>query len=107
MSAVMIGWIFFRSDNIVQAGKFIAQLFNTAPSEYSIFSYMSMKVIVFLILGVLFAGVFQKIFKNIYTKVKNKPFVENADFVVQMVLLVLSIFSIVSGTYNPFIYFQF
>ena len=105
--AVMICWIFFRSDNIIQATKFIKQLFSTNTSAYSILSYTSMKTIVFFILGILFMGIFQRLLKSKYDKVKNKPLILSIDFVIQIALLTLSIFSIVSGTYNPFIYFQF
>ena len=104
---VMIAWVFFRSDNIVQAGTYIGQMFNFTSSNYSVLSYISMKVIIFFIIGVAFAGVVQKILKNPYDKVKNTAFVSAADFAMQIILLVLSVFSIVSGTYNPFIYFQF
>ena len=104
---VMIAWVFFRSDNIVQAGTYIGQMFNFTSSNYSVLSYISMKVIIFFIIGVAFAGIVQKILKKPYDKVKNTAFVSAADFAMQIILLVLSVFSIVSGTYNPFIYFQF
>lgn len=105
--AVMIGWVFFRSDNILQAKAFIIQLFSSASTEYSILSYTSMKLIIFMIFGLLFAGVVQRLLKDKYDEVKKKPLVQTVDFAFQIILLVLSVFSIVSGTYNPFIYFQF
>ena len=104
---VMIGWVFFRSENIMQAVKFITQMFSTSSSEYSIFSYISMKVIICLVMGILLMGVVQRLLKDKYEKVKNKSLVVNVDFAIQIILLILSVFSIVSGTYNPFIYFQF
>ena len=107
MLMVVIGWVFFRSENIIQAVKYITQMFSTSPSDYSVFSYISMKVIICLVMGILLMGFVQRLLKDKYEKVKNKSLVVNVDFVIQIVLLILSVFSIVSGTYNPFIYFQF
>ena len=104
---VMIAWVFFRSNNVVQAWEFVKQLFSGASDTYSILSYLTMKRIVCLVLGILLCGVIQRLFAKFYDKIKENRFVNGADFVFQMILLVSSIVSIVSGTYNPFIYFQF
>lgn len=107
MFFVMIAWVFFRSNNVVQAWEFVKQLFSGASGTYSILSYLTMKRIVCFVLGILFCGVIQRILAKFYDKIKSNKFVNGADFVIQMLLLVCSIVSIVSGTYNPFIYFQF
>ncbi len=107
MFAVMIAWIFFRSDNIQQAGTFIAELFDFSGSSYSVFSYINMKAIIALIAGILLSGIIQRPLKPAYEKVRTKLPVLIADYSIQLVLFVLSILMLVGGTYNPFIYFQF
>lgn len=46
--AVMVGWVFFRSDSIAVAVEYIRQLFNFDAVEYSILSFLSMKVLLVL-----------------------------------------------------------
>lgn len=99
MFFVMIGWVFFRSDNLVVARRYVRQLFSFGTSQYSVLSYLSMQVILALVLGVLGAGFIQKIFRK-------KPKI-CGSFAVQIAILAISILSIAAGTYNPFIYFQF
>lgn len=106
MLVVMFLWILFRANNIYDALIYIKQLF-IFDSKYSILTYLSMKVIIALILAVLGMGVLQKIFDSTYSKVKNEKVICFFDFIIQMLILFYSILSIVSGTYNPFIYFQF
>lgn len=99
MFFVMIGWVFFRSDNLVMARRYIRQLFCFGTSEYSVLSYLSMQVILALVLGILGMGFVQRAFRK-------KPRFRGS-FAVQIAILVLSILFIAAGTYNPFIYFQF
>ncbi len=107
MFAVMIGWIYFRSDNIFQANQFIGQLFNFTTSNYSVVTYLSMTAIIAIVLGILCSGFVQRPLQKIYHRVCAKIPVLIADYALQFVLLALSILMLVSGTYNPFIYFQF
>lgn len=104
---VMIGWILFRSDNLVQAKIYIMQLFTKSGGDYTVLSYLSLKLIIVMIFAVLFSGMVQNLLKGIYEKNKDKTAVAVLDYAVQIVLLVVSIFMVVSGTYNAFIYFQF
>lgn len=107
MFAVMIGWIYFRSDNIFQANEFVAQLFNFGGGSSSIVSFLSMQSIIAIAVGIIFSGFVQRPLQKYYDKVKTKLPVLIADYSVQFVLFVLSVLMLVSGTYNPFIYFQF
>ena len=66
-----------------------------------------MKFIITLIVAILSMGVIQTIFGNLYKKIKNVLLVKVIDALLQFAILAFSILSIVDGTYNPFIYFQF
>lgn len=96
----MIGCAIFRSENIVTAMLYIGRLFSFGqPSQYSILSFLSMRVIlafVFCALGSGFLQRYSKKFSKIYDL-----------FGVQIIILVLSILCLITETYNPFIYFQF
>lgn len=99
MFFVMTGWVFFRADNVFIAVAYIGCLFRFGQARYSVLSYLSMKVMLALIFGALGSGFIQRYGKKI-------PRVYEL-FPVQMGILILSILSIIAGTYNPFIYFQF
>ena len=105
--AVMVAWVLFRSDTIFQAGSILKGLFDFSGNQFGILSFLSMKLILFLIIGILLCGPVQMKFAGWYKRARRKAWVRNADFAIQMILLVLSILSLVGGTYNPFIYFQF
>lgn len=109
MMAVIVGWVFFRADNVFQAIAYLQQMFPVAATQsyYSVFSYLSMKVIVAFLAGILFAGFLQRPLSALYEKTKDTIPVKTADLCIQIVTLILCIFMMVSGTYNPFIYFQF
>ena len=99
-------FLVFRSNNIFEAGVLISQFANF-DSKYSIMTYLSMKFIVTLVFAILSMGILQYIFGNIYKKINNVFIIRVIDAVLQLTILILSILSIVDGTYNPFIYFQF
>ena len=105
--AVIIGWVFFRADNIYLAFSYIKGMFTFGKAGWSILSHLSGKLILCLILGVLFCGPMQEKLKGWYEKACRTARVQKVDFALQMILVVLSILALIGGTYNPFIYFQF
>jgi alginate O-acetyltransferase complex protein AlgI len=109
MLAVMIGWVYFRSDNIFQANEYVKQLFNFnfTSGMPSAITFLSMNALIVLVVGVLLSGFVQRPLKNVYAKICTKTPVLIADFTLQFVLVAISILMLISGTYNPFIYFQF
>ena len=107
LAAVMIGWVLFRSTTIFEAGSVIAGLFDFSGNNFEVMTYLSMKLILFLVIGILLCGPIQSIFGHWYQAKKREEWVKNTDFVIQIALLILSILALVGGTYNPFIYFQF
>ena len=107
MLMVIIGWVYFRSENILQANEFIKQMFYFTTSENNILTFLSMKVIILFMTAIICTGFLQRAMKNIYIRIKDKFTMEIFDFSLQGFILIYSIFMIISGTYNPFIYFQF
>ena len=102
-----IGFAIFRSENIFKAFEIMGQLFSFTSSGIKFFSHVSMKVLITLITGILFTGILQRPLKEKYEKIKFTTPVLCADLVCQYAILAISFLMLVSGTYNPFIYFQF
>lgn len=107
MFMVSLLWVLFRSDNIAQAFTYIGQLFAGGEGAYSIITYLSMKVIVAIIAAFLLSGFVQRPLKGVINNIKDTDVYVYSDFVFRMILLVICIFSLVGGSYNAFIYFQF
>ncbi len=109
MLAVMIGWVYFRSNTITQANQFMGQLFSfTEGKGVYLTTYLSMQNIITFVVGILLCGLVQRPLQRVYNeKLKDKLPVLALDLLCQAVLLGLAIIMIISGTYNPFIYFQF
>lgn len=109
MFFVIFGWVLFRSDNILQAGSFISEMFSKGNSEYTILSFLSMRGLIAIVLGIVLAfPIYPKIRKLILGG--NRIVVNIVKFIQTIVLIALLAYCIVvvvSGSYNPFIYFQF
>ena len=104
---VMIGWVFFRANTLFDAVSYLKQMFLGQASMYTVVSFLSTKAILAFVVGILFAGFLQRPFLGMYEKMKCRMPVMLCDLCIQLITLILSIFMMVSGTYNPFIYFQF
>ena len=102
---VIIGFAIFRSADIYQAIAFLREMFSKGTGVYTLFSYLSMRVIVAFIVGWILAFPFyEKILMN--SKVK-EVFRLNINGILAILILILSTFEIIAGSYNPFLYFQF
>ena len=109
ITIVNVLWIIFRAPNIVLAVAYLRQFFNFT-SNNSIFTYLSMKVIIVIICAILCMGIVRTKFEKFYIrniKYNSNLILFTIDFLLQYVLLIYSILSLINGTYNPFIYFQF
>jgi alginate O-acetyltransferase complex protein AlgI len=108
MLVVMVGLVYFKSDSIFDANQIIVQMFSFKGSDVnSPITYLSMSAIIMLVAAILFSGIIQRPIKKLYQRVATKLPVLIADYACQALLTVWSIALLISGTYNPFIYFQF
>ena len=106
---VIIGWVIFRSDNIVYALGFISKMFTAGNGEYTVFSFITVRSTIAMLAGILlslpiFAGIKAGVAK---LPKKTQGVLNFLETLWQILLLAYSIMVIVSGSYNPFIYFQF
>lgn len=109
---VNLGWVIFRADNLYQAGQFIANMF--CLNHNGFYSELAVLLIrenwVMLLAGIVFcAPVIRDM--NHYAYEHNDTLVsavyKTAYPLVLTALMVLAVSSLASGSYNPFIYFNF
>ncbi|MDO5521037.1 MAG: MBOAT family protein [bacterium] len=110
MFVVMIGWVLFRSTNLVNAGHYLRDLFGMGGagifSDYTVMFFREYAV--FLIAGIFFSMPFGRR-TNRYISEQRKGFMifELCYPIVMMGLFFLCVCYMIKGAYNPFIYFSF
>ena len=107
MFVVVLLWVFFRANDVTQAGQYIAKLFNFSAGTTAIPQLINLWQWAMLFVGILFCGPVQRLCSKLYVKVKDKTWFFWVDFCFQIVLLVLCVVLLINSTFNPFIYFQF
>ena len=105
---IVIGCVFFRAENISYGIKFLKIMFGISKNvkiPYDVMYFLDRKIILILLIGIT-ASI--NIFKlNINKYYKSNNVVNIALNIYSIVILILSYMSILSSTYNPFIYFRF
>lgn len=100
---VLFGWVLFRAADTGSAIRYIQEMFN-GGTGVQLYEYLTNRTIFMLVIAMIGAGFIQKITPGRIRQAWKNSAVE-AVFCV--IVLVLSIASIASNSYNPFIYFQF
>lgn len=106
---VIIGWVFFRAENLTYALKYVKTLFSfNAGNNNSPLTYISFYTTIVFIFGIILSTPIRKqIFRsNIFEKIKMyySPFLK---YFIYFLLLLYSILELIQSNYNPFIYFRF
>ena len=104
---VIIGWVFFRADSIGDAFAFIRAFFNISVPSYPILEYLTLKMCLAFVAGILLCGPVQKIMKDRLKTLSNKPVFSAISIVAKAALMIMCILCLAGDTYNPFIYFRF
>ncbi|MBN2175769.1 MAG: MBOAT family protein [Bacteroidales bacterium] len=105
----LVGWVLFRADNIYLAWAYLEKMFSFqgAGDTY----YFSSKFYTILIIGFIFSfwGGFKKneSWQNRLFEPTKKSSVLILMFLVAVTIFIISLGSIVSSGFNPFIYFRF
>ncbi len=109
---VLIGWVFFRAENLDQAVNLIQTMFVYYPGDSIINNYLSLLLLnretVFIVFsGILFSFPLIKLQTRIISLLPNKTIFETIRLGALFLLLFLSLVYMFSSSYNPFIYFRF
>lgn len=102
---VVIGWVIFRSDNLVHAANYLKCMFgfNQNISHYTIFYFIDVIETVALIAAIICS---MPTFRNIFDR-QNNVYIHTAVNAGLVVIFILSLAAVAASTYNPFIYFRF
>ena len=111
MFVVVIGWLIFRSDNLQFAiNYFKAMFFANSNIIWSFAEIINIHTIIAFVIGFLFCGIFHSI-KNKFEEfcVNKLPSwcINFSVLIFYILILLYSTLKLISGTYNPFIYFRF
>lgn len=104
---VMVGWVFFRADGLRHALQLIRIMFVPTQGSHALGQFVDLRVLIFMIFGILFCGIVQSISKRLRTALFNEEKVYLVETVFLVGVLFFSMMLLVSNTYNPFIYFRF
>lgn len=105
---VNVGWVFFRTESTTLSFQYILRMFlpwNYQNSSVSALEYINNYSLFILLLAFLGMGMIQRFI--IKKEIQNKWKFSLPENFYCILILLLSIFSLASNTYNPFIYFRF
>lgn len=106
---VVIGWVFFDTDNMTQALSLIKTMFGGSHifiddyAKYQISSYG----IVFLLCAVCGTGISNRVSEFLKKKKSSAKIYYYALPILQLAVIIISTAYLVDATYNPFLYFRF
>ena len=106
---VNIGWVLFRAGTLNNAVLYLRSMFmiNQRITGYTLLSYLDRWTMFIFVCGIFFASSLPKRgCKILYSKLNRKA-ITVFRYLFLICIFCFSILRIVSGTYNPFIYFQF
>ena len=107
---VNIGWVLFRAPDLKAAWEYLRSMFGLTAAEHAGFTtgwFLDRWNIAALVIGILAASSLPLILSGKMKKRIPETGLKIAKYVVLLILFYFSIVQIVSGTYNPFIYFRF
>lgn len=106
MFFVMMGWVLFRADTITDAFHYFRKMFglDMNPLVDGLFSGWFSQTIILMCIGILICTPLPQ---KLLNKIQDNILFDLARVSVLICLFILSIASLTSNTYNPFIYFNF
>ena len=105
MLFVIVGWVLFRASSVSEAVNYLSVMFGKSGSFVDgVFLINLKQVIVYLIIGIIFSTPVTLSLRKLFNQ---SHALDLAYAVLLLSMLVLSVASIVSSQYNPFIYFNF
>lgn len=104
---VVIGWVLFKATTLEEGLKYLSIMFGLSTFSNITFEYtyfISRKLIVLIIIGIIAST---PILKDIFNRYRDIKVFELIKTILITLLFIISIIFMVNSTYSPFIYFQF
>ncbi|WP_241480374.1 MBOAT family O-acyltransferase [Legionella norrlandica] len=108
---VIIGWVFFREENLQSAFEFIKTMF--APTEFNldiIAGCLNIILVFALVVGIILSLGLNNRIKDSLTLKRNKNWImtyKQSSNALGILVLLISILLLSTNSYNPFLYFRF
>ena len=106
---INFGWVLFRINGLKKGLIFIKKMIipTNNLSTIRLYNIITSKNILIFVIAILFSGIIQ----IIYSKIRNNKTIKKVfpigEIFIIIILWLLCISSLISNTYNPFIYFRF
>ena len=110
MLIVMLGWILFRSPDLNYALNYIGVMFGLVATKnvgFTVFWYLSPKIITIMVLGMVASIPLKKWFGKILKYLDGTYLKVIITDIYLIIIFLISIMGVMTSTYNPFIYFRF
>ncbi len=109
MLVVIIGWVFFRTETLADAGNYLLTMFGVGNgySSFLWYDYLTHVTMLFAVIGCIFST---PVYPSLVQKLKdnNNPLpLPLFKFSTVFLLLILVSFNLTAGAYSPFLYFRF
>lgn len=101
---VLVGWVFFRAETLDQGVLWVVQMFAGWHFETA---SMALAMAQLTPLNIFVAACGLVAATPVIERFRGRSTFEKASWAITLVLLVLCVLSLATGTYNPFIYFRF
>lgn len=107
MSVVLIGWVFFRADNLTKAIQYIKCMFQISTDGLGAYEMLRHFDISFIFFTIIACFCCCPIYSKISEKCKKWAIYQGIKTVTVFLLFIVAITYMVSSSFNPFIYFKF
>lgn len=107
---VIVGWVFFRAENIQQAFDYLLSMMGVMDgNNVTALVYVNYYSLTMIVLAIIFSMPARIYFNGLITKSPNygKLTYSGGSYLFHLGLLLFSIMELAQSSYNPFIYFRF
>ncbi len=109
MIVVVIGWVFFRSEDLSSAVDYLDRMFvlHAEGSAYPFIFLDTFRIAILVVALVLSFPIYSVFNEQIKSRIASKRFTQFVRAMLLIVIFILSIMEMSQSTYNPFIYYRF
>lgn len=106
---ISVGWAIFRCNSLEEAISILIVIlgFDKGNRVISWYEVLSVRVIIIAVFAVLASGPIQSAFHNTYFKRLSEKWRSGIELGLQVIIMGIVFIMLISGQYNPFIYFKF
>lgn len=111
---IVFGWVIFRADSVKYAIRYWGVMLGIDGIEFNELAfYLQKDIVLALVIGIVLSYDWRDLYKRIVVKYAYQNFrlrffmFKFASYIIAFLLFCVSLISVISNSYNPFIYFRF